>query len=115
MIRKAFNAVLLMLAAFGFVASFLIAAAGLFFVSESAQAADPEFRFAYVESKAPGRRIVITNEPCPAYGYVALIMDMNTEKRTLAGCWSGSDDKVLVSWEDGDVSEYPVSVFKGPR
>jgi len=55
-------------------------------------------------------RIVLSQSKCELAGYRAAAQKINGE--FLKGCWSAKDAMIVIKWEAGDFSEFPVEAFK---
>lgn len=57
-----------------------------------------------------GGKIVLTDGKCPNYPNLYTAYTYLDNGKTYMGCWTTSDDRVMVDW-GGDVRSYPANAF----
>lgn len=73
--------------------------------------------FAYADTAATtgngnGGITVLTDIPCTQAGSF-IVYAQNPKSSTFYGCWWSDDMMVHVTWQDGDIRSYPLSIFTG--
>jgi hypothetical protein len=57
-----------------------------------------------------GGQIVLTSGICPNYANLFVAYTYVDDGRTIMGCWTTSDGRVMIDW-GGDIRSYPATAF----
>ena len=54
---------------------------------------------------------VLTDEECTGRKNAWVAYSIHTGNKVLFGCWAMDDNFVFIRWEDGDVRNYPLTIW----